>query len=117
MAVRVRNKFKTFARTDPETAHFHRLFHPRENGNSPATRILKTSDGAIFKHIKCSVTGVQNFSVPLKERFGDVPLFASEYLYRQILGPGWGHKIFIYISRSSPVQCPSLPNNAGRIIF
>ena len=54
MAVRVRNKFKTFARTDSETAHFHRLFHPRENGNSPATRILKTSDGAIFKHIKCS---------------------------------------------------------------
>ena len=72
MAVRVRNKFKTFARTDPETAHFHRLFHPRENGNSPATRILKASDGSIFKHIKCSVTGVQNPG-------NCVPLFASEY--------------------------------------
>ena len=95
MAVRVRNKFKTFARTDPETAHFHRLFHPRENGNSPATRILKTSDGAIFKHIKCSVTGVQNFSVPLKVGFGGLPVFASEHLSRKILGPGSGHKIFI----------------------
>ena len=52
MKIRV-DKLGGLVRTDPTTAHFHRLFHPHEETNK---RILSSGDKVknIHKHIQCS---------------------------------------------------------------